>query len=81
MGLNSEYGFTRADKLLENSTSKNVIQYYSANYAGKTRGKHVNCPSCGSRMKRIYMKFQYCKKATFKAVGWVCLSCYKVKLE
>lgn len=32
-------------------------------------------------MKRIYMKFQYSKKPTFRAVGWMCLECFKVEVD
>lgn len=58
----------------------NVILFYQRNFSQKTRGKHAKC-ACGGVMKRIYMKFQYSKRATFKAVGWVCLECYNVVLD
>lgn len=59
----------------------NVILFYQRNLGGKTRGKHKNCPSCSSKMKRIYMKFQSCKTATFRAVGWLCPNCLHVEVD
>lgn len=62
------------------ATAKNGILYKWANLNGKTRGKHPNCPSCGHRMKRLYIKDQFCKTARWVGVGWLCLSCGNVKL-
>jgi hypothetical protein len=59
----------------------NVILFYQQSLGGKTRGKHENCPICGGVMKRIYMKFQYCKNSTFRAVGWLCLECLHVEVD
>ena len=32
-------------------------------------------------MRRIYIKSQYAKKATMKAIGWICLSCGNVVID
>ncbi|RLI73363.1 hypothetical protein DRO97_07645 [Archaeoglobales archaeon] len=59
----------------------NVIPFKLRNLNQKTRGKHEKCPTCCNLMKRIYIKSQYAKKATMKAIGWVCLQCLNVKLD
>ena len=59
----------------------NVIPFPLRNLNQKTRGKHEKCPACGSLMKRIYIKSQYAKKATMKAIGWICLSCGNVVID
>ncbi len=59
----------------------NGIPYKLANLNQKTRGKHPNCPSCGSKMKRLYVKDQFCKSARWVGVGWLCLNCLRVELE
>ena len=58
----------------------NGIPFFSANLNEKTRGKHANCPSCDSKMKRLYIKDQYCKQLKWVAVGWLCVKCGKAVL-
>jgi len=59
----------------------NVIPFSICNLNRKTRGKHLMCYSCGNLMKRIYVKSQYCKKATMKGIGWICLFCGSISLD
>ena len=59
---------------------KNGIPFFPPNINEKTRGKHPNCPGCGGRMKRLYVKSQYCKMARWVGVGWLCPNCLNVEL-
>jgi len=45
----------------------------------KKRGKSEIC-KCGQFMRAIFVKYQYCKKATMRRIGWICLSCQAIKI-
>ena len=74
-------GRSRSDCDHRKAAISNGIPFISAYLNRKTRGKHAKCPYCSNLMRRLYIKNQICKRASWVAVGWICLNCLYIRLE
>ena len=75
------YNYIRYNTCDHKSAGSNSIPFISAYLNRKTRGKHAKCPYCSNLMRRLYIKNQICKRASWVAVGWICLNCLYIRLE